>query len=230
MSAAEEAEIVYLTGDNAVGKTSLGQHIADMHSEWHCVDGDEFVDNDPELKELCVGASGVINLMRDTFGEEQLSQEVKKHDAEVSTAWEPFFRALFDKLKQIKESKIVFVYHCWRQWTVDVFREYFPTSKFVEVQVTRNLLLDRFVNGRVKNGVNHETLWRDDQREHMVMVREKYGPEYKGNEDNYKKFAEWRYFFCREPFWEEQKAQSYVVSNDNFDGAQDLERILYLTT
>jgi len=223
-------EIVYLTGYNAAGKTSLGQYIADTYSGWHCVDGDDFVDNDPTLKDQLITASGVIDLMRGPFGDENVIQEVKKHDAEVRASWEPFFRALFDKWKQIKQKKIVFVYHCWRQWTVDIFREYFPTSKFVEVHVTHSLLLDRFVDRQVKNGINHEALWRDDPREHMKKLRDKYGPEYKGNEDNYKKFCEWRYFFYREPFWERQDGQIYVINNDNFDGVQELIPILNLTS
>merc|ERR1712119_140746 len=108
------------------------------------------------------------------------------------TAWEPFFRMVFEKLKQIKEGNIVFVYHIYRQWTVDVFREYFPASTIVEVQVARGVLLDRFVSREVMNGVNHEKSWRDDQGERFTMLREKYGPEYKGNEGSYKKFLEWR--------------------------------------
>merc|ERR1719420_534934 len=99
--------------------------------------------------------------MRGTFGGENLVEEVKTHDAEVRTAWEPMFRATFEKLKQMKASKIVFVYHIWRQWIVDVFREYFPTSVIVEVQVTRSVLLDRFVDREVKDGMDHETLWRE---------------------------------------------------------------------
>mmetsp|Transcript_76526 Transcript_76526/g.224619 ORF Transcript_76526/g.224619 Transcript_76526/m.224619 type:complete len:240 (+) Transcript_76526:53-772(+) len=237
MSAADEApadqQIVYLTGDNAAGKTTLGQYIAGTHNEWHCVDGDEFVDNDPQLKEMLVGASkSVIHFLRGTFGDYligNLIEEVKKHDAEVRTAMEPFFRALFEKLKQIKESKIVFVYHVWRQWTVDVFREYFPTSTFVEVQVTRSLLLDRYVSRMAEKGVNLETLWRDGQGEQITMLREKHGPEYKGNEDHFKKFVEWRYIFYREPVWEEAQNNFNVINNDNYDGAQDLEKILNLT-
>mmetsp|Transcript_66086 Transcript_66086/g.132642 ORF Transcript_66086/g.132642 Transcript_66086/m.132642 type:complete len:240 (+) Transcript_66086:42-761(+) len=236
-SAAEEApadqQIVYLTGDNAAGKSTVGQYIADKHNGWHCVDGDEFVDNDPQLVEMLVAASKpVIDLMRGAFGDYlngNWIEEVKKHDAEVRTAFEPFFRTLFEKLKQIKESKIVFVYHVWRQWTVDVFREYFPTSTFVEVQVTRSLLLDRYVSRMAKKGVNLETVWRDGQGEAFTLLREKYGPEYSGNEDHFKKYVEWRYIFYREPVWEEARNGFYVVSNDKYDGSQELEKILGLT-
>jgi len=221
-----EQQIVYLTGFNASGKTTLGQYIARTHKEWHCVDGDEFVSNDPELLEAVQHASRVISLMRGTFGNEHLIDEVQQHNAEVRTAWEPFFRAVFQKLKQVQQRQIVFVYHCWRLWTLDVLREYFPTSKVVEVQVTRSLLLDRFVNREVEDGWDHEARWRDDQGERFAMLREKYGPEYKGNEDNYKKFIEWRFFFYREPIPEAQ--HNYVVDNDHFDGAQQLEKILSL--
>jgi|EP00966_Prymnesium_polylepis_P169618 hypothetical protein len=57
-------------------------------------------------------------------------------------------------------------------------------SKIVELQVTRSVLLDRFVEREVKDGRDHETLWRNDQGERFSMLREKYGSEYKGNEDN----------------------------------------------
>ena len=226
-----EQQIVYVTGFNATGKTTLGKYIGNTHKDWHCVDGDEFVDNDPELSEMIVAASKPsIHFMRGTFGDYlngNLIEQVKKHDAEVRTAWEPFFRALFVKLKQIEESKIVFVYHVWRQWTVDVFREYFPTSTFVEVQVTRSLLLDRYVSRMAGRGVNFETVWRGEGEE-ITMLREMHGPEYKGNEEHFKKFVEWRYFFHREPVWEEAQNTFYVISNDNYDGAQELEKILNL--
>mmetsp|Transcript_17394 Transcript_17394/g.26248 ORF Transcript_17394/g.26248 Transcript_17394/m.26248 type:complete len:199 (+) Transcript_17394:2-598(+) len=171
--------------------------------------------------------SPVMDLMRGTFGNENVIEEVKLHDAEVFTAWEPFYRALFEKLKQVPQNKIVFVYHCWRLWIVDVLREYFPTSKIVEVQVARSVLLKRFVERQAKNGVDHEALWRDDQREQIAMLREKYGPEYRGNEENYKKFCEWRYFFYREPIIEGPNI--FFINNDDFDGAQQLEQILNLT-
>mmetsp|Transcript_39070 Transcript_39070/g.107655 ORF Transcript_39070/g.107655 Transcript_39070/m.107655 type:complete len:230 (+) Transcript_39070:80-769(+) len=217
-------QLVYLTGFNASGKTTMAQSVASAHKAWHCVDGDEFVENDPQLLEAIKGASAVINLMRGTFGNGNIIEEVKKHDAEVRTAWEPFFRALFEKVKQIDERKIVLVYHCWRLWIVDLLREYFPTSKIVEVQVTRSVLLDRFVEREVKNGMNHEALWREDQGERFAMLREMYGPEYKGNEDNYKAFVEWRFYYYREPIPEGEN--SFVVNNDNLDGAQQLEKIL----
>jgi len=220
-----EQQIVYVTGFNAAGKTTIGQNIASKHPGWHCIDGDEFVHNDPTLSESMIGASQrATPLMRGTFGNEHLIDEVKQHDAEVRAAFEPFFRALFEKVSQVQESKIVFVYHCWRLWMLDVLREYFPTSKVVEVRVTRSLLLDRFVDREVKAGKDHEALWRDDPGERFAMLRDKYGPEYKGNEDNYKKFIEWRFYFPVESISEGHNV--YVVDNDNFEGAQQLAGIL----
>ena len=61
------------------------------------------------------------------------------------------------------QRKIVFVYHIYRRWTVDVFREYFPASKIEEVQVARSVLLDRFVSREVKRGIDHEAGWRDGE-------------------------------------------------------------------
>eukprot|EP00440_Ansanella_granifera_P013401 gb/GFBE01014563.1/.p1 GENE.gb/GFBE01014563.1/~~gb/GFBE01014563.1/.p1 ORF type:complete len:186 (+),score=30.02 gb/GFBE01014563.1/:1-558(+) len=183
----------------------------------------------PQLKKLLVEAStSVIGLMRGTFAAENQVEEVKRHDAEVRTAWEPCFRALSEKLKQVKERNIVFVYHVWRQWVVDLFRNYFPTSTFVEVQVTRSLLLDRYVNRMAERGMNLEAAWRDRDGP-IQMLRERYGPEYKGNEEHFKKFVEWRYIFYREPWWK-QAHNTFVVQNDNFDGAQHLENIINLTT
>ena len=107
---------------------------------------------------------------------------------------------------------------------MDLLREYFPTSKIVEVQVTRSRLLDRFVEREVKGGVDHEALWRDDQGERFTILREKYGPSYKGNEENYKKFVDWRFYFPRATIAE--GGGSYVINNDDFDGAQQLVSIL----
>ena len=49
---------------------------------------------------------------------------------------------------------------------MDVFREYFPTSIIVDVQVTRSVLLDRLVVREAKaweaDGKTHENLWRED--------------------------------------------------------------------
>ena len=108
MTASEESptdqQIVYLTGDNAAGKSTLGQYIADTHSDWHCVDGDRLVENDPALNELIVSVSKpTIDLLRGPFGDENLIETVKSHDAGVRTTWEPFFRVLFERLKQMKE-------------------------------------------------------------------------------------------------------------------------------
>lgn len=189
-------------------------------------DGDEFIGSDPQLMELLTGeVARAFNLMRGT------EDEAKRHDAEVRAAMEPFFRAVFAKMAQIKAGKLVFVYVCWRQWIVDVFREYFPTSLIVDVQVTRSLLLERFVNREAKEyekeGKSHETLWRDDQGARFKLCRERYGPEWKGNEENYRKLIEWRFYVYREPFWEGENC--YVVDNDNFKGAQQVEKILNLT-
>ena len=235
MTASEESptdqQIVYLTGDNAAGKSTLGQYIVDTHSDWHCVDGDRLVENDPALNELIVSVSKpTIDLLRGPFGDENLIETVKSHDAGVRTTWEPFFRVLFERLKQMKERKIVFVYHVWRQWVVDLFREYFPMSMFVELQVTRSLLLDRYVERMKEKGCDFEAVWRDAKMPNpLAMLREKYGPEYKGNEEHFKKYVEWRYIFYREPWWEEAQNNAYVINNDTFGGARDLEKILKLT-
>lgn len=231
-----EQQVVYLTGDNATGKTSLGQYMAATHKEWHCVDGDEFVTNDPQLMELLIGASqAATHFMRGAFEDFLLGNSIegiRTHDTEVRAAFEPFFRALFEKLKQVKETKMVFVYHVWRQWIVDVFREYFPTSTFVEVQVTRGLLVNRYLS-RMENkgekGVSPETAWKEGQGEEIKMLREKYGTEYSGNEEHFKKYVEWRYIFHREPVWEDARNHFHIINNDTFDGAQDLEKVLNRT-
>jgi len=234
-------EILYLTGENSSGKTTMGQHIADTHSDWHCIDGDEFVTGD--LEQLLIAASQqVVPLMRGSFedhldGKDQI-EDIRKHDAEVNAAWEPLFRAVCEKLKQVDKPKIVFVYHIYRQSNVDIIREYFPTAKFVEVQGTRSLLLDRYVSRMEKGdkrkdsekggraGVDLKAKWRDGEGEHMTLLRDRYGPEYEGNEEHFKKFVEWRYIFWREPVWEDPKNDFRVINNDNFDGAQELERML----
>lgn len=59
-----EQQIVYVTGFNASGKTTMGQTIARKHQGWCCVDGDELVNNDPVLSESFKGACRVISLMQ----------------------------------------------------------------------------------------------------------------------------------------------------------------------
>ena len=99
---------MWLTGYPATGKTTIGNYICDTH-KWYMCDGDEFVGNDSELEELIRGTMATgFNLMRGT------EEEAKEHDAEVRTMMEPFWRAFFEKMTQIKESKILFVYVCWR--------------------------------------------------------------------------------------------------------------------
>ena len=113
---------------------------------------------------------------------------------------------------------------------VDLFREFFPTSIIADVQVTRSVQLDRFVQREAKEfereGNSHEILWRENQGARFTMCREKYGPEWKGNEENYKALIEWRFYVYREPFWE--GSRSYVVTNDSFEGARQLEALLGL--
>lgn len=167
----KENQVVWLTGWPAVGKTTMGSYLRDTHN-WHLCDVDGFIDSDPPLKEIFLATvCRVFDLMRGTEG------EAKKHDAEVRTVMEPFFHALYEKMTKIKQSKIVFAYVCWRQWMVDLFREYFPKSIIVDVQVTRSLLLDRFVEREAKHfekeGNSHEALWRDDQGARFKLCREK---------------------------------------------------------
>jgi dephospho-CoA kinase len=100
----EEMELVYVTGYNASGKTTLGECLAQAHEGWECIDGDEWVE-DPENHELLSllhNGGGVTTLMRGTFQSDNLVEEIKGHDAEVKAYWEPFFRLLFEKLKQTK--------------------------------------------------------------------------------------------------------------------------------
>ena len=49
------------------------------------------------------------------------------------------------------------MYHIYRQSNVDIIREYFPRVKFAEVQVTRSLLLDRYVSRMEKGDERKET-------------------------------------------------------------------------
>ncbi|CAD7944278.1 unnamed protein product [Amoebophrya sp. A120] len=254
----QDLEIVYLTGENAAGKTSLGRYIAEKYSSsnWQFIDGDEFVDSDPELNSWMKAASGkVISKMRGTFApgegdndekDARIIAEVKRHDEEVRAVMEPFFRAVFSKLKEqiIQESmpesskKVIFSYHIWRNWTVDLFQTFFPEGKIIEVKVDRRTLLNRFVQREIAAGLDHEARWREDPGERFAMLRNFYGPEWKGNEENYKKFVEWRFYFYREPFWDKDADEGimradvgeniFVVNNDNFDAARELEKILEL--
>jgi len=128
--------------------------------------------------------------------------------------------------------KLVFPYHCYQSCTLDLLRETFPggpnNCRVVEVEATRDLMKERFVQREVKAGMDHEKQWREDEGQRFKMCRERYGPEYRGNEENYKSFLEWRMMFPREEIQADEAAGVYVINNDNFEAAQQLEKILNL--
>jgi dephospho-CoA kinase len=229
-------QIIYVTGHNGAGKTTLCQQIAEKHADqgWHFIDGDEFRKADPELEQSLVDASQkAIDKMRGTLGNENLVEEVTQHAAEIRAAWEPHFTGVFHKLKEemvaTGKHKLVFPYHCYQSWTLDLLRQNFPggpnNCKVVEVEVTRDLMKERFVQREVKAGMDHEKQWREDEGQRFKMCRERYGPEYKGNEENYKNFLEWRFMFHREEIKADAGAGVYVVNNDKFDAAEKLEKL-----
>lgn len=240
----EDKQFVYVTGHNATGKTSLGKNALKekgfLEQGWHCIDGDEFVGADPELQELLITTSqtGTMELMRGNLNlngltEEARYEQVKKHDAEVRATWEPFFRKLFERLKQhmseSKMNKVIFPYHCWRSWTIDLLREYFGNEgckcKIIEVTTDANLRYQRWVDRQVGKGLDVEKVWRERQGEHMTALRNTYGPEYNGNEEHFLKYVEQRYFFPREPMPQDQ-SDIFFIKNDNFDGLKEMIQIL----
>ena len=99
------------------------------------------------------------------------------------------------------------------------------SSKVVEVEVSRDLMKERFFQREVKDGIDHEKQWREDQGQRFRMCREQYGPEYKGNEENYKNFLEWRFMFPREEIKADEEAGVYVVNNDQFNAVEKLEKL-----
>jgi len=229
-------QIIYVTGYNAAGKTTLSQQIAEKHADdgWHFIDGDEFRKRYPELEQSIVDASvKVMDEMRGTLGNENLVEEVRQHAAEIRKAWEPHFTGVFHQLKEemvaTKKHKVVFPYHCYQPWTLDLLRTVFPggsrNCKVVEVEVTRELMKERFLQREVNAGMEHEKLWREDEGARFKMCRELYGPEYKGNEENYKNFLEWRFLYPREEIKEDPEAGVYLVNNENFDAAERLENL-----
>ena len=240
MAEAPNLQIIYVTGHNATGKTTLSQQIAEKHADqgWHFIDGDDFRKANPELDQSMIDASRkVIDKMRGTLGNEKLVEEVRRHEAEVQAAWQPHFTGMFHKLKEemvaTGKHKLVFPYHCYQAWTLDLLRELFPggphNCKVVEVEVTRHLMKERFVQREVKAGMDHEKQWREDEGQRFKMCRERYGPEYRGNEENYKDFLEWRMMSPREEIVADEATGVYVINNDNFDAAPQLEKILNLT-
>ena len=231
-------QVVYVTGHNATGKTTLCQRIAEKYADqgWHSIDGDEFRKANPELEQSMMDAAQkfkVMVMMRGTLGNDDLVEEVTQHAAEIRVAWEPHFTGVFHRLKEemvaTNRHKVVFPYHCYQPWTLDLLRTVFPggprNCKVVEVEVSRALLKERFLQREVEAGMLHDTLWREDEGERFTTCRERYGPEYRGNEENYKNFLEWRFLFHREEIKEEVGAGVYVVNNDNFDALKQLERV-----
>ena len=237
---APELQIIYVTGFNAAGKTTLSEQLAEKLADqgWHFIDGDAFVNANPELDQSIVDACSkvidgqkVIDIMRGTLGNQNLVEEVKQHADEIREAWEPHFTGVFHKLKEemvaTKKQKVVFPYHCYQPWTLDLLRTVFPggphNCKVVEVEVSRELLKERFLQREVKAGLDHEKEWREDEGARFKMCRERYGPEY--NQENYKNFLEWRFVFPREEIKEEVEAGVYVVNNDNFDAVEKLGKL-----
>jgi len=242
----EDKQIVYLTGHNATGKTSLGKNALKekgfLEQGWHCIDGDEFVDADPELKELLITTSqtGIMELMRgdvnlNDLTEEARYEEVKKHNAEVRATWEPYFRKVFERLKQHMASnnmnKVIFPFHCWRSWTIDLVREYFGQEgcncKIIEVTTDAKVRYQRWVHRQEGKGLDVEKAWQEGANEAMQTLRNTYGPDYKGNEEHFLKYVEQRYFSPREPMPQDQ-SDIFFIENDNFDGLKELEKILGL--
>ena len=224
-------QIIYVTGHNATGKTTLCEQLAEKHEGWHFIDGDEFRKGHPELEQSITDACKVIDLMRGTLGNESLVDEVTQNAAEIRAAWVPHFTGVFEKLRAemlaTGKHKVVFPYHCYHCSTLDLLRTVFPggpgNCKVVEVEVERELLKERFFQREVKAGMDHEKAWREDQGARMKLCREHYGPEY--NKEDYKKLLEWRFIFYREQIKEEPEAGVYVVNNDKFDAAEQLEKL-----
>merc|ERR1712107_561460 len=100
-------------------------------------------------------------------------------------------------------SKVLFPYHCWRSWTIDLVREYFGQEeyecKIIEVTTEARLRYQRWVDRQVGKGMDVEKIWREGAGEHMTTLRNMYGADYKGNEEHFLKYVEQRYFFPRQP-------------------------------
>eukprot|EP00747_Dinoflagellata_sp_TGD_P201183 gnl/TRDRNA2_/TRDRNA2_74660_c0_seq1.p1 gnl/TRDRNA2_/TRDRNA2_74660_c0~~gnl/TRDRNA2_/TRDRNA2_74660_c0_seq1.p1 ORF type:complete len:200 (+),score=26.94 gnl/TRDRNA2_/TRDRNA2_74660_c0_seq1:44-601(+) len=179
------------------------------------------------------------NLNLNGLTEEARYEEVKKHDAEVRAKWEPYFRMVFERLKQHMlekdMSKVIFPFHCWRFWKIDLVREYFGQGsegykcKIIEVTTSPELRYQRWVDRQIPKGLDPEQRWREDAGEPMTVLRNTYGPEYKGNEEHFLKFVEQRYFFPREPLPQDQ-SDVFFIKNDHFDGLKEMGRILGLSS
>eukprot|EP00928_Gymnodinium_smaydae_P070550 TRINITY_DN54361_c0_g1_i1.p1 TRINITY_DN54361_c0_g1~~TRINITY_DN54361_c0_g1_i1.p1 ORF type:complete len:195 (+),score=25.79 TRINITY_DN54361_c0_g1_i1:208-792(+) len=185
-------------------------------------------------------ADNIIERMRGTFTledrtEEERYEEVKGLNAEVKQIWEPFFRKLFERLQQHMSdnnlNKVVFPYHCWRCWTIDLVREYFGQEgckcTIIEVTTDSKLRCQRWVERQIPRGLDAEKQWRENAGQPLTTLRNAYGPEYKGNEDHFLRFVQHRYFFPREPMPRDQ-SDIFFVKNDNFDGLQEVKKILAL--
>ena len=81
---APELQIIYVTGFNAAGKTTLSEQLAEKLADqgWHFIDGDAFVNANPELDQSIVDACSkvidgqkVIDIMRGTLGNQNLVEE-----------------------------------------------------------------------------------------------------------------------------------------------------------
>lgn len=238
-----DKQFIYVTGHNATGKTTLGLNIvkdeAVAGQGWFCIDGDDFVREHPDLNDehINISQTNIMTLMRgglnlDGLTEADRYEKVKEHDDEVLATWKPFFRKVFERLLEVMAEKdmkkVIFPFHCWRDWTVDLIRECFGKDyklKIVEVTVDPQLRYKRWVERQVGKGMDVDKRWREDAGEQMTKLRDLYGPEYKGNEEHFLKFVEQRYFFPRQPMPEGDK-DVFVIKNDKFEGGVEFQKML----
>lgn len=161
-------QCLWLCGDPGAGKTFLGDYLATRG--WHHIDGDQGnQSNDPDVKER--------------WGQlYQAMTTVREGGSVDESLWRPYYDFLVGLYQEaMKSGKNVVLSFA----ILDLFGEKpfleskIPGIKFVIVQVSPDLLLDRVLARNVltleKAGTTEAEVWEQD---YMVQERKKYGEEY----------------------------------------------------
>ena len=161
-------QLLWLVGAPGAGKTYLGDYLATRG--WHHIDGDQGNSSkDPEVQRIW-------QLLYQAMTSCQKGQDVKDEQ------WQPYFKFLIQQYQEgIKTGKNVVlsfaVYNLFGD--SDLIRKELPGIKFIIIDVTEDLLLERCLARSkkmlVKSGTTEEEVWTQD---YMAEYRKRYGEEY----------------------------------------------------
>ena len=215
----QPGQCLWLCGDPGSGKTFLGDYLATRG--WHHIDGDQGNQStDPDVKAR--------------WG--KLYQAMTTLRAEPTPAgdelWRPYYEFLIQQYKgAIETGKNVVLSFA----LLDMFGERpllqaeIPGLKFVVVQVSEDLLLDRLLERNKvtldKAGTTEEEVWKQD---YMAEYRTKYGDEYTPD-----RFRQMMVEGAKDQVYVKKGEQDVIINNDDWEtnsAVKDLNQLAENTT